>query len=116
MKLMETRELAIGYGNKILVQNINFCLKEKTNLLFIRRERGRQKYLFENLARFATRFTRRSLLATTAAFCLYTGGIGAQYCLCATSAPTFVSVFSAGHGVDGALSLFEVVSNAKSGR
>lgn len=29
MKLMETRELAIGYGNKILVQNINFYLKEK---------------------------------------------------------------------------------------
>ena len=29
MNLIETHDLAIGYGNKVLVQNIHFCLKEK---------------------------------------------------------------------------------------
>lgn len=29
MNLIETHDLAIGYGNKILVNNINFCLQEK---------------------------------------------------------------------------------------
>ena len=29
MNLIETQDLAIGYGNKVLVQNIHFCLKEK---------------------------------------------------------------------------------------
>ena len=29
MNLIETHDLAIGYGNKVLINNINFCLQEK---------------------------------------------------------------------------------------
>lgn len=29
MNLIETHDLAIGYGNNVLINNINFCLKEK---------------------------------------------------------------------------------------
>lgn len=54
MNLIETQQLTIGYGNKPLLDKINFAFKTSANLLFTWRQWGREKYFLKNLVRLAT--------------------------------------------------------------